>query len=628
MKISLLAAALPFFGQVVNALSAAEWRSQSIYFLLTDRFARTDGSTSASCDLSQRAYCGGSWQGIIDHLDYIQGMGFTAVWITPITKQMPQTTSEGTGFHGYWQQDIVNPNFGTADDIKALSNAIHDRGMYLMIDVVANHMGYNGPGASTDYGVFNPFNSASYFHSYCPISDYNNQNLVENCWLGDDTVSLTDLNTQSDQVRNVWYSWVKDLVANYTVDGLRIDTVKHVEKDFWTGYSQAAGVYTLGEVLHGDPAYTCPYQGYVDGVFNYPIYYQLLNAFKSSSGSISSLVSMINSVSSDCKDPTLLGSFIENHDNPRFPSYTSDMSQAKSVIAYVFFADGIPTIYSGQEQHYAGGNDPYNREAIWLSGYATDSELYKFITTANKIRKLAIGKDSSYLTTRNNAFYTDSNTIAMRKGSSGSQVITVLSNSGSSGGSYTLNLNNHGYSSGAQLVEIYTCSSVQVDSNGNMPVPMASGLPRVLVPSSWVTGSGLCGTSSGTASGTTTLITTTTSKVSSSTSSSCVAATSLPIAFTEKVTTSYGEKVFITGSITQLGNWNTANAVALSASQYTSANPVWTVSLDLPVGTTFQYKFIKKEQDGSVIWESDPNRSYTVGNGCTGVKLAVGDSWR
>lgn len=224
----------------------------------------------------------------------------------------------------------------------------------------------------------------------------------------------------------------------------------------------------------------------------------------------------------------------------------------------------------------------------------------------------------------------------MRKGSSGSQVITVLSNSGSNGGSYTLNLNNHGYSSGAQLVEVYTCASVQVDSNGNMPVPMASGLPRVLVPGSWVTGSGLCGTSSGTPSGATTLITTTSqvkssstsSQVSSSTSSTCVAATSLPIAFTEKVTTSYGESVFITGSISQLGNWNTANAVALSSSQYTSANPVWTVSLDLPVGTTFQYKFIKKETDGSVVWESDPNRSYTVGNGCTGVKLAVSDSWR
>lgn len=60
-----------------QALTAAQWESQSIYQIVTDRFARTDGSTTASCNLSQ--YCGGTWQGIIDHLDYIQGMGFTAV---------------------------------------------------------------------------------------------------------------------------------------------------------------------------------------------------------------------------------------------------------------------------------------------------------------------------------------------------------------------------------------------------------------------------------------------------------------------------------------------------------------------------------------------------------------------
>lgn len=59
------------------ALSADDWAKQSIYQVLTDRFARTDGSTSASCDLS--SYCGGSWQGLINKLDYIQGMGFTAV---------------------------------------------------------------------------------------------------------------------------------------------------------------------------------------------------------------------------------------------------------------------------------------------------------------------------------------------------------------------------------------------------------------------------------------------------------------------------------------------------------------------------------------------------------------------
>lgn len=62
---------------VVQGLSSSGWRAQSIYQVMTDRFARTDGSTTASCDLSD--YCGGTWQGLIKHLDYIQNMGFTAV---------------------------------------------------------------------------------------------------------------------------------------------------------------------------------------------------------------------------------------------------------------------------------------------------------------------------------------------------------------------------------------------------------------------------------------------------------------------------------------------------------------------------------------------------------------------
>jgi alpha-amylase len=63
----------------VSALSPAQWRSQSIYQVLTDRFARTDGSTSATCNTGDQVYCGGTWRGLINKLDYIQGMGFTAV---------------------------------------------------------------------------------------------------------------------------------------------------------------------------------------------------------------------------------------------------------------------------------------------------------------------------------------------------------------------------------------------------------------------------------------------------------------------------------------------------------------------------------------------------------------------
>jgi alpha-amylase len=78
MKISTPLTILAAAG-AARALSPAEWRGQSIYQLLTDRFARTDGSTTATCVTEDGIYCGGSWQGVIDKLDYIQGMGFSAV---------------------------------------------------------------------------------------------------------------------------------------------------------------------------------------------------------------------------------------------------------------------------------------------------------------------------------------------------------------------------------------------------------------------------------------------------------------------------------------------------------------------------------------------------------------------
>lgn len=125
--------------------------------------------------------------------------------------------------------------------------------------------------------------------------------------------------------------------------------------------------------------------------------------------------------------------------------------------------------------------------------------------------------------------------------------------------------------------------------------------------------------------------TTTTSKTSvkasstSTTSTGCSSATSVPVTFDELVTTNYGENVYIVGSISQLGNWDTSSGVALSASQYTSSNPLWSATVSLPVGTSFQYKYVKIESDGSVVWEADPNHSYTVP--CSSA-ATENDSWQ
>ncbi|KAK7539152.1 glycoside hydrolase superfamily [Phyllosticta citricarpa] len=494
MRGSLFLAAAALASSAVAA-TPAEWKTKIIYQVITDRFARADNSTTAACNASDRQYCGGSYRGIINQLDYIQNMGFTAIWISPITYNLEGDTGDGTAYHGYWQQDLyrLNENFGTADDLKDLATALHDRGMYLMVDVVVNHNAWPGDYTTVDYSNFNPFNSQNDYHSYCEITNYDDQANVEDCWLGSSNVELVDLNTDSSTVVSGYNSWITELVSNYSIDGLRIDTVKHVDKAFWPDFNTAAGVFCTGEIFDGDPTYTCPYQDYLDSVLNYPVYYPLIRAFTSPSGSISDLASSINTVKSTCKDSTLLGTFSENHDVTRFASLTADLSQARNVLAFTLLHDGIPILYQGQEQHYAGAGDPDNRAALWLSGYNASAPLYRLAASVNQIRNHALYVDAEYLTYMNYPIYSDANTLALRKGFDGAQVITVLSNKGESGEAYTLSLGSTGWSGGVQVVEVLTCATLTTASDGTVPVPMESGLPRVLYPKDKLSGSGICG---------------------------------------------------------------------------------------------------------------------------------------
>lgn len=100
------------------------------------------------------------------------------------------------------------------------------------------------------------------------------------------------------------------------------------------------------------------------------------------------------------------------------------------------------------------------------------------------------------------------------------------------------------------------------------------------------------------------------------------------VTFNEVRTTSFGQTVYIVGSVAQLGSWDASKAVALSATQYTSSNPVWSGAVRLPAGTAIQYKYLIKNQDGSIAaWESDPNRAYTVPKNCAGT-AKQSDTWR
>jgi alpha-amylase len=168
--------------------------------------------------------------------------------------------------------------------------------MYVMADVVANHMGK---------GIQNhrpePLNQQSSYHSSCAI-DYNNQNSIEQC----EIAGLPDLNTGSATVKKVLNDWISWLVSEYSFDGIRIDTVKHVEKGFWPDFQKAAGVFSIGEVWDVSPDYLAGYSKVMPGLLNYAIYYPM-NRFYQQKGDPSAVVDMHNEISQKFDDPTVLG---------------------------------------------------------------------------------------------------------------------------------------------------------------------------------------------------------------------------------------------------------------------------------------------------------------------------------
>lgn len=152
-----------YLAAMASAHTTEEWKSRSIYQLLTDRFGRTDGDTSACSDLHN--YCGGTFKGIEENLDYIAGMGFDAIWISPIPKNAEPD------YHGYGALDweVVNDHFGTSQELTELIDACHARDIWVMLDVVANHTSYY---AESDFSNVHPFDKSEYYHPKCDI-DFN-----------------------------------------------------------------------------------------------------------------------------------------------------------------------------------------------------------------------------------------------------------------------------------------------------------------------------------------------------------------------------------------------------------------------------------------------------------------------
>lgn len=278
------------------------------------------------------------------------GMGFDAIQISPVIKNEDKDTAVGQPYHGYWSQDLtqVNPKFGTEQDLKNLVDEMHKRDMFLMVDVVVNHMAQefdNIVPPKVDYSLFNPFNDKKYFHPYCNVTEWDNATNYQDCWLYPYGIALADLKTESPDVVSLFTKWIKNLVSTYSIDGLRIDAAKHVNDAFLPAFVEASGVFALGEVLTGVTADMCRYQNktksLLPGMPNYLDYYPLNAAFNG--GDFTTLGQIRSQAQDQCNDTLALGTFIENHDMPRFASQNDDMALAKNAMTYVIMNDGIPT---------------------------------------------------------------------------------------------------------------------------------------------------------------------------------------------------------------------------------------------------------------------------------------------
>jgi len=394
-------------------------------------------------------------------------MGFDAIWISPVV-----TNTQG-GYHGYWAQDLygINPSFGTPDDLRNLINECHSRGIWVMVDVVANHMGGNVP-----ISQIRPFNDQSHYHgcqacsSNCQINDYTCfRPEVQQCRLA----GLPDLDQSNPFVRNSLLTWIRDLVQNYTFDGIRIDTVPEVEPGFWVDFVKAANTYAIGEVFSDLSCCVDHQKQALPAVLSYPLYFTMRNVFQQSR-SMRELESTFFSYQSQFPDVNLLGTFIDNHDNARFLSGTNDYKLYENAIAYTLLSTGIPIIYYGTEQGYGGGNDPANRESLWQTRFSTSNSLYQFIRTVNTYRKQA--QVWNYPQVQR---YSDDSFYAFTRGST----FAALTNAGSNSGTQSRTITYHGFNDGTKLCNIfYPTTDCLVVQGGSFQVYLLNGEAKIYHP--------------------------------------------------------------------------------------------------------------------------------------------------
>ena len=466
---------------------------ERFYFLMADRFANGDKANDAGGLTGGRLktgfdptdsgfYHGGDLKGVTQKLDYIKGLGTTAIWLTPSFKNNPVQGSGdnvSAGYHGYWITDFtqIDPHLGTNADMKNLIAKAHAKGMKVFFDIITNHtadiIDYTNPGTGTDaykyidketspyktaagekfddrdYAGKNTFpelDAATSFPYTPTFRSEADKTVKVPAWLNDPTlyhnrgnstfagesstygdfVGLDDLFTENhtvvDGFEKIYQTW-----ADFGIDGFRIDTVKHVNTEFWQQFipsvldhAKAKGnddFFMFGEVYDSSPTFTSQYttkaklQATLDfGFQNAALGFAQGKATTGLRDVYAGDDWYTDADSNAYQLPTFLG----NHDMGRLAyllrssgvKASDTLTRLKLANSLMYLTRGQPVVYYGDEQGFAGsGGDKASRQDMFASKvksyndeeviggasgskdrYNTNATLYRQIAQLAKLR--------------------------------------------------------------------------------------------------------------------------------------------------------------------------------------------------------------------------------------------------
>jgi alpha-amylase len=354
-----------------GARSPTEWVGRRIYQVMTDRFSTTDNGNAPVCYPPNNIYCGGTYQGLMQQLDYIQNMGFNAIWISPIVE------NTHLGYHGYWAKNFfaVNEHFGSQQDLVNFVQACHQRDIWVMVDVVMNHAGPIG----TDYSQIYPFNQSWHYHPQCQVTQYQClSEMVLDCRLAD----LPDLDQDQPFVQQQLTASLQWALTTFGFDGIRADTVMYIKQSFWSGLVSAVGTpYLAGEVWADFSCNQIYAQYGVPATINYPLYYAVRSVYQQG-GSMRQLGTAWRQQAT-LPHPNHQLNFVDNQDNDRFLQASGSIPNYQGALAYLYWTNGVPCVYYGTEQYFQGTvSDNTNRQAMWTSNFAITG-MYRFLQRLN-----------------------------------------------------------------------------------------------------------------------------------------------------------------------------------------------------------------------------------------------------